>query len=146
MQNIRGGIVFSKSKFELSSSFEKCVNQSFSNEELDYKSSKMGYKSPSEELVYIDACNLYGFSLSNQLPYADYKQISLDLIERINSILDLTNEAKKQRLLDLLLPEEDEIGFAFDIEILDIPEQLLEFPPFFTSKKVTPADLSTPRP
>ena len=142
MKNIRGGIVFSKSKFELSSSFEKCMNQSFSNENWDDKSSEMDYESSCDDIVYIDACNLYGYALSNQLPYADYKQISLELIERINSILDMTNESKKKKLLDLLLPEEDEMGFVFDIDILSVPEKLLEFPPFFTSKKITPSDLS----
>ena len=105
-----------KSKFELSSSFEKCMNQSFLNKNWDDKSSEMDYESSSDDIVYIDACNLYRYALSNQLPFAGYKQISLELIERINSILDLTNESKKNKLLDLLLPEEDEMGFAFDIQ------------------------------
>ena len=134
MQNIRGGVVFSKSKFELNSAFEECLNNSFSNCEFS--------KESDEDMIYIDACNLYGYSLSSQLPFCNYEHVSNDFIERINQVLNFKSESKRNKFLDILLPDEDDNGFTFEIEVLNIPEALQEFPPFFAPQKVKSLDLS----
>ena len=76
MDNIRGGIVISNSKFNLNSSFQNLLlDQNGEIKRVD-----------SEELLYIDATNLYGKSLSSLLPYGGYKKVVFTLIEELNNI------------------------------------------------------------
>ena len=134
MDNIRGGIVMSNCKFKLDSSFQDFLVES-QNIESEYVSN---YK----ELVYIDATNLYGYSLSSLLPYKDYERFPTELVTELNETLAMDSFANKIDLLDVYLPDDSSKGYAFDIKIINIPEYLNEFPPFFTPQQVKPTNLS----
>ena len=132
MDNIRGGIVISNSKFNLNSSFQNLLlDQNGEIKRVD-----------SEELLYIDATNLYGKSLSSLLPYGGYKKVVFTLIEELNNILLNDSQKDKINLLDEYLPDDGTKGWAFDIEIIYVPEHLHEFPPFFAHMKTSPTNLS----
>ena len=134
MDNIRGGIVMSNCKFKLNSSFQDFLLR---GENIESK-----HVSNDEELVYIDATNLYGYSLSSLLPYKNYEHFPAKLVDELNETLAMESFASKISLLDDYLPDDSSKGFAFDIEIIYIPEYLNEFPPFFERKKVSPTNLS----
>ena len=134
MDNIRGGIVMSNCKFKLNSSFKDFLLQS---EDIE-----PNYVSNDKELVYIDATNLYGYSLSSLLPYKDYEIFPSELVTELNETLAMDSFAKKINLLDVYLPDDSFKGYAFDIKIINIPEYLNEFPPFFDRQRVSPTNLS----
>ena len=134
MDNIRGGIVMSNCKFKLNSSFQDFLVRS---ENIEPK-----YVSDDKELVYIDATNLYGYTLSSLLPYKNYEFVPPELVNELNETLAIESFANKIDLLDDYLPDDSSKGYAFDIEIINIPEYLNEFPPFFEHKKVSPTNLS----
>ena len=134
MNNIRGGIVMSNCKFKLDSSFQDFLLQ---KENVESK-----YASNHQELVYIDATNLYGYSLSSLLPYKNYELFPAKLVDELNETLAMDSFTNKITLLETLLPDDDSKGYAFDVKIISIPEYLYEFPPFFAHKKVSPRNLS----
>lgn len=136
-QNLRGGIVFSKSKFELSSLFKECILRSFVDNQSIVKDDKAN-----KDLIYIDATNLYGFSLSERLPFGNYKYISQDFIDRVNRVLKIEDKFRRHDVLSYLLPDDSDTGFLLEVDILRIPNDLQEFPPFFSPQIVTPADMS----
>ena len=134
MDNIRGGIVMSNCKLKLNSSFQDFLLR---GENIETKK-----VSDDKDLVYIDATNLYGYSLSSLLPYKNYKICPSELVTKLNEALALESFASKISLLDEYLPDDSSKGYAFDIMIINIPEYLNEFPPFFEHKTVSPMDLS----
>ena len=134
MDNIRGGIVVSNSKFRLNSSFQDFLLKS-ENIEPEYVSNV-------KELVYIDATNLYGYSLSSLLPYKGYERFPSELVTELNETLAMDSFANKIDLLDVYLPDNSSKGYAFDIKIINIPSYLNEFPPFFARQQVSPTNLS----
>ena len=132
MDNIRGGVVISNSKFNLNSTLQNLLGEQ--NSEIKCVDS--------EELLYIDATNLYGKSLSSLLPYRGYKKVLSSFIEELNNILLIDSQTDKISLLEEYLPDDGARGFAFDIEIINVPENLHEFPPFFAHMKTSPLHLS----
>ena len=129
-ENIRGGIVLVNSKFEIDGSFKSVFCPNDKNR---------------DELVYLDATNLYGYCLSDILPYAGYEHVNESFIKRLNDVLAFSNHEQKMNVLDSLLPDDSNTGFAFDIKIVEIPKNLHEFPPFYGRRciradEISPAD------
>ena len=126
-ENIRGGVVLVNSKFEIDGRFKKILSSSQENY---------------DELVYLDATNLYGYCLSDILPFANYTHVNSKLIERLNNVMSIKNHEQKMKTLEILLPDGDEMGYAFDIKILHVPKVLHEFPPFYGKKTIKADDIS----
>lgn len=137
-ENIRGGIVLVNSKFEIDGRFKNVFNLN----EMDDGWVDGWMDKNKDELIYLDATNLYGYCLSDLLPYADYQHVSQSFIERLNHILTFPNQEQKMRALNSLLPDESNIGFAFEIKILEIPDYLHEFPPFYGRRGIRPDEIS----
>jgi hypothetical protein len=135
MDSIRGGVVMSNIKFKLNSSFEDILLQTKPNGEPNCNTIK-------KDIVYIDATNLYGYSLSSLLPYQGYKYFPAELVKELNDTLAMDSFKKKIDLLEVFLPDNSEKGYAFEIEIINIPGYLHEFPPFFEHQHVSPSNLS----
>ena len=134
MDNIRGGIVMSNCKFKLNSSFEDFL--------LMKNDSEPDCNTIKKDLVYIDATNLYGYSLSSLLPYQSYEDFPHELVKELNDTLSMESYEKKIGLLENYLPDNFEKGYVFEIRIINIPEHLHEFPPFFAHQHVSPSNLS----
>ena len=128
LQNIRGGIVQVNSRFELDSRLQNFLS--------------IENSSDNEELLYIDATNLYGYCLSNRLPCSDYMPVSSPFISALNNLLEISDIEKKCKILHEILPDDSSRGFAFDIKINHIPKKLHEFPPFFAKQSVKATDIS----
>ncbi|GFW07186.1 uncharacterized protein TNCV_3693801 [Trichonephila clavipes] len=64
--------------------------------------------SPSKYIIYLDANNLYGWAMSQALPYGDFKWISPDTFN-------------KEHILSI--PENSEVGYIFEVD-LDYPTEL----------------------
>ena len=127
-ENIRGGIVLVNSKFEIDGRFKEI----FLNNKIKNK----------EELIYLDATNLYGYCLSDILPCGNYQHVSNSFIKTLNKVVTETKNEQKMMLLDTLLPDDCENGYAFDIRIVEIPEFMHEFPPFYGRRPVKADDIS----
>ena len=117
--------------------FKECILRSFVDNQSIVKDDKAN-----KDLIYIDATNLYGFSLSERLPFGNYKYISQDFIDRVNRVLKIEDKFRRHDVLSYLLPDDSDTGFLLEVDILRIPNDLQEFPPFFSPQIVTPADMS----
>ena len=164
LDNIRGGVVMLNNKFELDSRFKSHLFQHYSkSHELDSnkfimnnnkdkekdncimntnKDKNKEKEKDIEELLYIDATNLYGWSLSQKLPYSDYKYVSDNFVQQINNVLDISCVESKLAGLESLLPDNGAMGFIFDIEVHHMPKELTQFPPFFQKKAMLARNLS----
>ena len=145
LENIRGGIVMVNSRFELDSRLAKFIdlNKGGNLSELGeskVEDSKLGENL--EELLYLDATNLYGFCLSSLLPFKNYLPLNANFINSLNNVIKMTNIEKKCKLLDSVLPDDSPQGFAFEIKLVFIPPRLYEFPPFFAQQNVKSTDVS----
>lgn len=142
LDNIRGGVVMLNNKFELDSRFKSHLFERYGmlNELND--DNKILNGDEIEELLYLDATNLYGFCLSQKLPYSNYKYISDNFVRQINNVLDINCDESKSASLESLLPDNDAMGYIFDIEVYHIPKKLNEFPPFFQKKAVLASNMS----
>ncbi|GFX88648.1 protein NYNRIN [Trichonephila clavipes] len=58
--------------------------------------------SPSKYIIYLDANNLYGWAMSQALPYGDFKWISPDIFN-------------KEHILSI--PENSEVGYIFEVDL-----------------------------
>ena len=135
LKNIRGGVVQVNSRFELDDRFRRFLSKNSSDlSPLE--------KTINEELLYLDATNLYGFSLSSLLPCGDYSSVSSSFLEALNKLISVSDANKKNRILDEILPDDSSQGYAFEIKIINIPERLHEFPPFFAQQTVKMTEIS----
>ena len=143
LNNIRGGTVFNNQRFSVSSDFADILYELAEQDEKDKLDElhKLN-ESVEENIFYFDQTNLYGHSLSQALPYGNYKMVSDELINQINNNLD--DESK----LEYIIPEyhpsnaKSHTGYFFNIEILSIPEYLSQFPPVSDHYKPSPDELS----
>ena len=152
LENIRGGVVLVNSRFEIDSRLAKFIdiNTMEKDEELEdinniEKHEELGEMSKMEnfeELLYLDATNLYGFALSCLLPCGNYSSVCGKLITSLNKVINLTNIEQKCEILDNFMKDESPCGYAFEIEIIFIPDKLHEFPPFFAQQNIKSTDLS----
>ena len=147
MENIRGGVVMVNSRFELDARFKtllrgeiQCKSQ-ITNVQ-DRQDIMLDDSTTSEELLYLDANNLYGYCLSSRLPCGNYSQLSDIFIANLNKVLKLTDIIKRNKIINDILPDDFIQGYAFQIRILHIPQKLHEFPPFFKSQYVKATDIS----
>ena len=135
LKNIRGGIVQVNSRFELDDRFRSFLSKDILNLPLSEEIID-------EELLYLDATNLYGYCLSSLLPCGDYFPLSSAFIEALNKVINISDTTQKIKILDEVLPDDSTKGYAFEIKINHIPEKLHEFPPFFTKQTVQMSDIS----
>ena len=140
LDNIRGGIVQVNSRFELDSRLKKFISKKISENSTEQAFDSLG---DNEELLYIDATNLYGYCLSSLLPCGDYMHVNPPFIVALNKIMNICNIEKKCKILNEILPDDSPQGFAFDVKIIHIPKKLHEFPPFFAQQSIKPTDIST---
>ena len=109
----------------------------------EYEDKKEGeVESGCEELLYLDATNLYGYCLSNLLPCGEYTSLKEEYLESLNKLMNISDSKKKYRILNEIMPDDSSQGFAFEIKIIDIPKRLHEFPPFFARQNVKSTDIS----
>ena len=153
LENIRGGVVVVNSRFELDNRLAKFIDinseekkiglERFENTERHEKTEfEKQDELNIEELLYLDATNLYGYCLSSLLPCGRYEPVSGRFLETLNKIIKFTNIENKCKTLDVILPDDSPVGFAFEIRIVFIPKRLHEFPPFFAQQSVKSTDLS----
>ena len=143
LENIRGGIVQVNSRFELDDRLRSFISKGESKDKRDLLSTKEEVENESEELLYLDATNLYGYCLSNLLPCGDYASLSEQYIKSLNVLmLNISDSKKKFSILDEIMPDNSSQGFAFEIKIIDIPKRIHEFPPFFAHQYVKSNDIS----
>ena len=143
LNNIRGGTVFNNQRFSVSSDFADILYELAEQDEKDKLDElhKLN-ESVEENIFYFDQTNLYGHSLSQALPYGNYKMVADEMINQINNNLD--DESK----LEYIIPEyhpsnaKSHTGYFFNIEILSIPEYLSQFPPVSDHYKPSPDELS----
>ena len=142
LENIRGGIVQVNSRFELDDRLRSFISKEQSKTNEDRKRVEDKVESECEELLYLDATNLYGYSLSNLLPCGEYTLLSKQYIESLNNLMKISDSKKKYSILHEIMPDDSSQGYAFEIKIVDIPKRLHEFPPFFAAQYVKSTDIS----
>ena len=151
LKNIRGGIVQCNSRFELDERFSNLISEYtrssqsnvISTDLLPSHSVSTDLLPPqNEELLYIDATNLYGYCLSSLLPCGDYLPVSSSFIKSLNDLMRSSKTEKIYRILEQVLPDDSPQGYAFDIKIIHIPKKLHEFPPFYSSQCIKSTDIS----
>ena len=140
LENIRGGVVVVNSRFELDSRIAKFIDSDKSEDLDELRESDLDENF--EELLYLDATNLYGYCLSSLLPYKNYFPLGNFFIDCLNKYIKLTNIIKKCEILDSVLPDDSPQGYAFEIKLVFIPQRLHEFPPFFAHQQVRNTDVS----
>ena len=147
LENIRGGIVQVNSRFELDDHFKTFISNEIQEEKGEKKhplklSSSNNLGKNAQELLYLDATNLYGYCLSDLLPCGDYSQLSSQFLDSLNKLMSISDTKKKYSILNEIMPDTSSQGYAFQIKLIDVPKRLHEFPPFFASQKVKSTQIS----
>ena len=148
MENIRGGVVMVNSRFELDTRFKtllsreiQCKSQ-ITNLQDKQEIMLVDDTTTSEELLYLDANNLYGYCLSSRLPCGNYSPLSDMFIANLNKVLKRADIVQRNKIINDILPDDFVQGYAFQIRILHIPQKLHEFPPFFKQQYVKAMNIS----
>ena len=98
-------------------------------------------KDNTNSLLYLDANNLYGWAMSQELPYGDFKFMSG--VEQLNCV-DLNRTTAN--VLNLILSRPDGIGYTFKCDIV-YPENLHDNHsdlPFLPERKEPTEDMLSP--